>query len=451
MVEEFSSHPYDVLILGGGVAGLSVAVGVIQAGLRPLLLEVAKQPGGRARSYHDSGFDEVLDNGPHLLIGGYHATLRLLTTLGTARLLHDAAGVNYQFWSRDDGWYRLNCPDWPVPLNLMAGVWGFSPFLLRDRLAALLLGPALLKNRAILEQQTVTQWLHGHGQSGRLFEYLWAPLCLAALNEPAGSANAALFAEVLSQAFFHDSRAARPLLPTAPLSNLFAKPAQKYIEKNGGKILCGQRVVKIGKTADKVVAVTTDKWQFSNPAAVVSALPYGPLAKLLPQWASVVGFSNLSSAPIVSVHLLYDGFAALPAPLVGLPFESSQWLFQRGIFGQKHNPGKSRISGVLSGAYRESSWSRERLVGVVAEDIARLQPALPRSRLLAARVIKERRGTFSPWPQSSSLRPESVSPWKNLFVAGDWTKTNLPATLESAAVSGELAVQKVLAFLAAAR
>ncbi|MBF0358462.1 MAG: FAD-dependent oxidoreductase [Magnetococcales bacterium] len=451
MVDEYSGPPYDVLILGGGLAGLSAGVSLVQAGLRPLVLEAAKKPGGRARSFYDPVFGEVLDNGPHLLIGAYHSTLKLLKQLGSRDLLLEGGRVNYQFWSREGGWHKLNCPDWPAPLHLLAGVLGFSPLSIKDKLAALGLGTAFLVSRAALENRTVTQWLHAHGQGGQIFQQLWSPLCLAALNEPAGSANAALFAEVLRQAFFRDRSAAKPLLPQAPLTKLIGEPARAFIEKNGGLVLTGQRVKKIALTAKEVVGVSTGMWRFTKPPGVISALPYTSLAALIPRWAESAGFSRLSSAPIVSVHMLYNSPAQLPAPLVGLPFATSQWLFDRSISKNTREgfaPAASgaRLSGVMSGAYREVQWSRERLVAAVAEDIASLQPQLPQSRLVAARVIKERRATFSPWPQSSSLRPKAATPWQNMAVAGDWTATDLPATLEGATVSGERAARKILAF-----
>ncbi|MBF0384208.1 MAG: FAD-dependent oxidoreductase, partial [Magnetococcales bacterium] len=422
MVEEYKGRPYDVLILGGGLAGLTAAVSLIKSGLRPIILEAAKQPGGRARSFYDPHFDEILDCGPHLLIGAYSTTLNLLEVLGTRDLLLESATVNYQFWNRNHGWHSLGCPDWPAPLHLLAGVLRFAPLTLKDKLAAAVLATAFLAKRATLEEQSVTQWLHGYGQKGGIFEQLWAPLCLAALNEPAGSANAALFAEVMQQSFFTNRAAARPLLPTVPLSQLIGEPARAYIKENGGEYLAGQRVQKIIVSGDKITGITTARSHFSRPPAVISALPYGALAGILPDWAAKAGFSQLCSTPIVSVHLLYNKKAQLPAPLIGLPFETSQWLFDRGISKQNSNKsGGARLSGVMSGAYRESQWSKKKLIDSVAADIARLQPQLKPSQLSGARVIKERRATFSPWPQTSRLRPDAVTPWKNMVVAGDWT------------------------------
>jgi hydroxysqualene dehydroxylase len=452
MVAEYTAHPYDVLILGGGVAGLSAAVAVAQAGLVPLVLEAANKPGGRARSFYDREFAETLDNGPHLFIGAYHGVFKLLETLGTADRFYRPPSVDYQFWSRQANWYRLRCPNWPAPLHLLAGVSGFLPLSWRERLTALRLGPALLADRTTLEEQTVSQWLHGHGQGGAVFEQLWAPLCLAALNEPAGSANAALFAEVLSRSFFRDRQAATPLLPTLPLSKLIAEPARKFIEDRGGRLLSGQRVKKIIQTGREVVGVTTGQWSFSKPQAIITALPYDALSKLMPEWADKVGFSRLSSAPIVSVHLSYDRPARLPAALIGLPFETSQWLFDRNIQHDRQGTDQgARLSVVMSGAYREVHWTKNRLLTTVTADIERLQPGLSQASLLGARVIKERRATFSPWPQSSRQRPQTVTPWQNMAVAGDWTATNLPATLEGAVMSGDKAARKVLAFLAVDR
>ena len=429
-----------VVILGAGVAGLTAAVHLAAAGHKPLLLEAAKVPGGRARSYFDRALDEELDNGPHLLMGTYQHTLALLSQLGTRHCLWEEEATAFTFWDRTLAWHTLACPAWPAPWHLLAALFRFPGFSARDKVAVLRLGLDLLRDHDALEKQSVTQWLHSHRQTEALFSRLWQPLCLATLNEAPGSANAALFATVLKRLFLTDRNASRPLLPTVPLSYLLALPAQRFIQEAGGEIRYRCRVQGLEVSGDILRAIHTSDGTLHHPKAVISALPHHALSPLLPKGMVQ---TNLGHTPIVSVHLTYPRPLHLPAAMVGVPQEASQWLFDRGRL-QKNITTGGRFSAVLSASYRECTWSREKLITTVHQDLARVLPALVSVEPCAARVIKEHRATFAAWPGTTSQRAKTETPWHNFFLAGDWTSTGLPATLEGAVQSGVQAVQKTL-------
>lgn len=443
----------DILILGAGVAGLAAAVRLADAGLRPLVLEAAKTAGGRARSHFDRTCGEELDNGPHLLMGAYTHTLQLLTRLGTRHHLLEEPTPHFTFWDRSQGWHHLSCPNWPAPWHLLAGLARFAPLSHGDKWSALRLLPTLLRPLPPpLEQQSVTQWLTTHRQSPALCQRLWHPLCLATLNEPAGSANAALFVTVLKRLFLTDRLAARPLLPKVPLSQLIAIPAQKAIQQAGGEIKYSCRVQQLLFSGNTLQTVQTTQGHWHRPKAVISALPPSALARLLPEWAATRQITALQNAPIVSVHLTYDQPATLPAPLVGLPWETAQWLLDRTRITQDNTaPHHGRFSAVLSGAYREQTWPASRLIHAVHQDLARLLPALAPLTPIAARVHKAAHATFAAWPETSQYRPDTQTPWHHFWLAGDWTATGLPATLEGAVQSGIQAAQKILDLLARER
>lgn len=453
---------FDIIILGAGVAGLSAAVHLATAGHKPLLLESAKTPGGRARSYFNPTFSEELDNGPHLLMGTYQHTLKLLSQLGSRHLLLAEDTVTFTFWDRTLGWHKLDCPNWPAPWHLLAGLGRFPGLSAKDWRAALRLGSKLMGSQDSwekqLEKQSVTQWLQTHRQTDALFLRLWQPLCLATLNESPASANAALFATVLKRLFLSSRQAARPLLPSVPLSQLIATPAQKFIQQAGGEVRCGCRVLKLEMSDNNLQAIHTNHGPLHSPKAVISALPYTILARLLPEWSRQTKITQLQSAPIVTVHLKYPQPFNLPQAMIGLPQESSQWLFDRGKIQEKgtkeakhkrpdrkeQRPNGGRFSAILSAAYRERTWSQERLITTVHQDLRRMIPDLPPLAPSTAQVIKEQRATFAAWPETSQYRPQTQTPWQNFFLAGDWTRTGLPATLEGAVQSGVLAAQKTL-------
>lgn len=450
----------DILILGAGVAGLTAAVRLADAGLRPLVLEAAKTAGGRARSHFDLTCQEELDCGPHLLMGAYTHTLQLLTRLGTRHYLLEEQTPHFTFWDRTQGWHHLTCPNWPAPWHLVAGLARFTPLSHADKWTALRLLPTLLRPLpTTLEKQSVTQWLASHRQSPALCQRLWHPLCLATLNEPAGSANAALFVTVLQRLFFTDRQAARPLLPTVPLSQLIATPAQAAIQRAGGAVVTQCRVQQLTFADHTLQTVQTNQGSWFAPKAVIAALPAAALARLLPEWSATRQITALQSAPIVSVHLTYDQPATLPAPLVALPWESSQWLLDRTRITAAQSsaptaltaPQLGRFSAVLSGAYRERTWSAAQLIQTVHQDLARLLPELAPLTPRATQVNKAHHATFAAWPETSQYRPDCQTPWHNFWLAGDWTATGLPATLEGAAQSGIQAAEKILDLLARER
>lgn len=444
------SMGYDVIVLGAGAAGLAAGVSLVLAGYRPLLVEAAKEPGGRARSHVDGELGETVDNGPHLLLGAYRETLALLELLGSRGTLLEAMSPVFNFWTPEQGFHQLACRRWPAPLHLVCGLWNFPALTLADQAAALRLGWVLNQHRHFrdLERLTVAQWLRRHKQTETLSQRLWGPICLAALNEPPATANAALFATVLKRAFFQSREAALPLLPGRPLSQVLAEPARRFIEERGGWMWCGRRVTGLEREDGRVrrVLFKDESWEVACP--IIAALPWHDLARLLPEWSVEAGWAHLHASPIVSVYLNYRIPARLPAPLVGVPGRASQWLFDRNLI-QAGLASGGRFAAVLSAAYLEVHQSREELAALVHNDLAALLPVLRGQKPEAMQVLKEHRATFSPWPGTTSLRPGPVTPWRNLVLAGDWTATGLPATLEGAVASGNRAARRVAELLSA--
>ncbi|MBF0159622.1 MAG: FAD-dependent oxidoreductase [Magnetococcales bacterium] len=429
---------WDTLILGGGVAGLSAAVQLLRSGRRPLLLEAAPNLGGRARSFHDHRLQQQLDNGPHLCVGAYHHFLSLLEQIGSR---HQLTAVDLPFWSEPTGWYQLSCPDGPPPWQLLAALWRCSVVQWHHGPALLRLGRALRADSVPDDQQSVTHWLQQLGQPADLCQYLWGPLCQAALNEPPASASAALLATVLRRTFLGQRGDAQILMARVPLNDLIARPARRYIEAHGGHLMTRTRVTALEQRSGRISAVITSQGQIdtSQGVPVIAALPLSALRRLLPQWSESTGLHQLSFSPIVTVHTQYQRSAQLSTPLAGLPLNPSQWLFDR----QTDPAGGARITAVISAAYRESSWSAQRLLSTVHQDITRLLPQLAQETPVF-RIVREQRATLAAWPGSSHWRPVSTTPWHNLLLAGDWTSTGVPATLEGAAMSGVVAARAVV-------
>ena len=438
---------WDVVILGGGVAGLTAAVLACESGLRPLLLESAHALGGRARSFRDRQTGEILDNGPHVCAGAYHYFCSFLEKIGKQELLTNPEKIQMTFWTEEDGWHSLSCPDWPAPWHLLAGLAQFMPMQPEQWAAVFRLSRALMNNDRIDPAFSVTHWAESLKQTPWLFQRIWVPLCQAMLNEPTASASAALFASVLRTLFLTDRQAGRILLPKSSLAELIALPAAQWITAHGGTILCNARVVACHTAGKWITSLLTSSQGAiaCQGKPVIAALPPHALTRLLPAWPHTLGGDQWHFSPIVSVYLRYKERARLPAPLVGLPLSATQWITDRQqLQANAFLDEGARFGAVFSGAYRECHWRSPQLVQVVHADLCRLLPTLQGTLPISSRVIKEQRATLSHWPKhahDTRCGPRVRTKWQNLFLAGDWTDTEeLPCTLESAAKSGTIAI-----------
>jgi len=421
-------HP--VIVVGGGLSGLAAGVELSGSGVPVLLLEQAPAPGGRARSFRHSPTDDEVDNGQHLLIAGYTRTLALLSRIGSQHLVEMQRHPVLSFHHPVRGFVDFRLPPLPSPVHFAWAILRTPMLSLRDRLTLLRGGGALLQEHsAQAAGRTVAQWLDSHRQSEEVRRCFWEPLAVAIMNESIDRAPARLFLDALRQAFLQHRRDAALVFPRAGLSRLFAGPATTFIGGHGGEVRCNAGVAQVtvqNGGATEVVLKGGDRVQCS---AVILAVPAMQLPLLLPE--SVASeFSTMSEAaasPIIGIHLWMDhGFMAREA--LGLIGKRIQWVFRRERY----------LSLVISAAYRFAGLTNDELTGIALEDLRSVFGGAVQdpSHVL---VIRERKATFAPTPGNENRRPGPVTGVSNLFLAGDWTDTGLPATIEGAIVSGQRA------------
>ena len=439
----------DVVVVGSGFAGIAAAVRLAAHGARVLVLEARPGLGGRATAFLDPQTGEIVDNGQHVLIGCYHETFALLRTLGTDALVDLDDRLTIDCVQRD-GWNsRLQAAPLPSPWHLVGGLARWQALSWSDRAAALRLAPALVRaGRAhrrgrpmpgTIDTETVSGWLLRHGQTPRISELLWEPLAVAALNQPPQVAAAAPFVRVLAQMFGGTRRDAAIGLPRVPLDALYAKPAVSWLAARGGavrthapaRIVCaGDRVSHVEVRAERIEA-----------AAVVCAVPWHALARTIdPPPAALESIMTraaaMASSPIVTVNLWFDR-AVTETPFVGLPGRTMQWVFdKRYAFGAD----ASHLSVVSSGAEAIVARTNADLIGLAVHDVRDALPVARAASVLRATVVREKRATFSLAP-GQPARPSTRTAIRGLLLAGDWIDTGLPATIESAVVSGHRAAQ----------
>jgi hydroxysqualene dehydroxylase len=469
--------PPDVIVIGAGFAGLSAAVRLARNGARVLVVEERKRLGGRATAFPDPQSGEVVDNGQHVLFGCYHETFAFLGAIGAADGVILDSTLDLEILDRSGRRSRLHSAPLPPPFHLVVGLLRWPALGMRDRLAALRLGRVLrrlhrerqadarAKARAYVGDAqakawayvrdgasadpsyvgpsfssgikiggTVDEWLTAHGQTPRLHEVLWEPLAVAALNQSPAVASAAPFIEVLARMFGGSARDAAIGLPRRPLDHLFAEPARRYLEQHGHAVRCGlpARVVVDG---DRAVAVDL-RGERITTGAVVSSVPWFSFAGVaghvpaLEPIASAAG--HMASSPIVTVNLWLDRRIAT-ASFVGFPGRRFQWMFDKArLFGEQ----ASHVSLVASGADEIVGFSNEALIDLARTELSQALPG-PWS-VIRATAVREKRATFSLAP-GQPPRPAPATPIRQFFLAGDWTDTGLPATIESAVLSGHRA------------
>jgi squalene-associated FAD-dependent desaturase len=404
-----------VHVVGGGLAGLSCAVALCKAGWAVTLYEAAPQAGGRCRSYVDNTLGRRIDNGNHLLMSGNDAALAYLETIGARDTLTgpDDAAFPFVDLATDVRWVvrpgASPLPWWLlVPTRRVPGT----------RLADYRSGLGLLLARAT---DTVDDVLD---PDGALYARFWEPLAVAALNCDPAVGAAALLRPVLLRTFGRGAAHCRPLVAAEGLSESFVDPALAYLDVHGGTVRLGTTLRAIDWEDDAPVALRMDAG--TVPLApgdrIVVATPPGVAERLLPGLTTPQG-----ATAIVNAHMRFDSPIDWPwdAPLAGLIGGTAQWIFHRDDI----------VSVTVSAADALAERPADEIAEVLWRDVARAL-RLDVSARPAIRVIKEKRATFLQSPAQVQRRPGARTHWPGVFLAGDWTDTGLPATIEGAVISG---------------
>jgi len=439
-----------VVIVGGGLSGLAAAVDLVSRGIRVTLLEQKPALGGRAYSFRDNITGDMIDNGQHVLIAGYDRTMHFLETIGTRHLLRVQHSPSLMFHHPERGFREFRLPLLPVPFNLLIGILRCSLFSIPDRVRLLRAGLSLRSLQAsderILADQTIADWLRSERQSRECTRSFWEPLAVSMMNEGIEKASALIFVRALQKAFLGGSRNAALALPSVGLSQLYVDGAKQFIALRGGEIRCNADVVQV--TAENDVASSV--WLRDNfvilADAVILAVPQYKLVAILPPQLKEE-FSKLTTidvAPIVSIHLWFNQ-EFMQHESVGLIGRRIQWLFNRRQINHEQGNG-AHVSAVISGAYNFVDKTKDELVKIAVEDMRSVYPNL-REEPLHAIVIREKSATYSSCPVTEPLRPPANTEIQNLFLAGDWTATGYPATIEGAVLSGERGAMLALEYL----
>jgi squalene-associated FAD-dependent desaturase len=434
----------EVLIIGGGFAGLAAGVGLVSLGHPVTVIERRGHLGGRAYSFKDPASGAVLDNGQHILMGCYRETLKFLETIGTLDKVDFQRDLAVDFAAPGLGPCRFRALPLPSPLHLLSGFWLFRRFSLRDKLAVLRMKKGVADGDQGLDQMDVNRWLRTMGQTDRLIERFWDPLTLAALNDRPELSSAALLHAVLKEALFSGRTGSRIGVPKVGLSELYTEAARDFIERKGGHFLLKSPVARLHFRGREISEVELEGGRRVSAEALLVTVPFTALRKMLPE--SILyedrffaPLSGLTVSPIVAVNLWYDR-PITTRPFVGLWGTRVHWIFnKKEAFG-----GAPYLSLVISGARDELQIPGPKLIEIAVSELQSVFPEAREAKLMRATVSKEPEATMAPAVGVEKHRLSQKTPYKNLYLAGDWTATGLPATIESAVRSAKKAVELIV-------
>ena len=444
-----------VAIAGGGIAGLTAACELADAGFAVTLFEKRPFLGGRAYSYTDAS-GVTVDNGQHVFLGCCTEYIRFLERLGVRNAVHLQKRLRVPIIDKVWGESVLSAADLPAPAHLLPSLLRFRSLSPREKaLAGWALSQIQLTNRALhpeLDDITFEDWLLARKQSPRADRSLWNLIILPTLNGDISRVSADLALMVLQEGFLRSRHGANVGWAKVGLSELLANAAQRYIEDRGGQVRLSEGLRGLEVVGGEIAHLRTDSGDVSADAYVV-ALPVESALETLPSPVARDPFFSrirrIRTSPIVNVHLWYDrpvwerGFAAfLNTPV--------QWIFNKSKLW--HEAGSGQYLDIsLSGAHDFIDRPSAEIIQLFSKEMFALLPETRGAELVRSLVVKQRDATFDAAPGVGRLRPTQVTPLPNLFLAGDWTQTGWPATMEGAVRSGRMAAKAVIQGVARSR
>jgi squalene-associated FAD-dependent desaturase len=433
-----------VTVVGGGVAGLSAACALADAGFRVTLLERRGYLGGRASSYLHPGTGEVIDNCQHVLFGCCTNLVSLYQRIGVADKI---------FWDSrmtliEPGGRRsvLAPAGLPAPMHGLPAILAARCFSLPDKLSIIAAFTSIMFSRKQDPNRSLQDWLDGHLQTEGALDRFWRLVIASALNADLDQISLPYAAKVIRELFLNSAYAGSMGMSTVPLSELY-QGARSYLEARRGSVQLNTAVESAAwDEQQRQWTIQTQGGEVTSQMLVL-ALPFEATAKLLPNLPENPAAAELATQlktlehwPICSVHLWFDREITELNHAVLLD-RDVHWMYHKSRWQPIRDSKTSYVELVVSASREFAALSREDALARATSQLAEFFPAVRQAKVVKSALIKEMRATFGVPPGVDSSRPAAVSPWPNCFLAGDWTATGWPSTMESAARSGHLAAE----------
>jgi zeta-carotene desaturase len=436
-----SNSAQTVAILGGGIAGMSAACALAESGYLVHLIERRGYLGGRASSYRHPGVDETIDNCQHALFGCCTNLLAFYHRLGVEDKIHWTSRMTM---IEPGGRRSLLAPSpLPAPLHGLPRLLMAPAFTLADKLSLARAFSAILGSNAANPNESLASWLGRHHQSPGAMNRFWRLVIASAHNADLDQIGMNYASMVIRGLFMDSARAGQMGVSSVPLSQLYA-PVPEFLSARGGAVHLNTGVEGAAfDSATRQWTVYTRSGEFQADS-IVLAMSFEAVQKLLPHLPLEEGREILARQierhqpwPICSVHLWFD------RPITDLPHavlldRQMHWMYNQSL--AQSRPG-NYVELVVSASRAFAALDRKAAIDLALAELAEFFPEVKSARLEKSALVKEMHATFGVPPGIDSARPSAVSPWPQLFLAGDWTATHWPSTMESAARSGHLAAE----------
>ena len=432
----------SVTVIGGGVAGLSAAVFLANKDFKVTLLESSPKLGGRAYSFFDKTLDTEIDNGQHILASWYHNTFEFLEIIGSNDKLTFQKHLEVNFIDDKANRYMFKAANLPPPFHFMIGIMKYGAIGFKDQRAVGILVHAIEKNEIDeekLKEINTDELFMLTKQTDKSIANFWRPFIIAVFNAEPENTSAYLFSRVIKTGFV-EKGGSNLVLPNAFLSDLYVEPAVKYLQSKESEILTNKRVSKINFEDSKVTSLILEDNTEIKSDFYISAVPFFDFKNLVGESIYNKEFSQVSGlkpSPIVNIHFKFDKNIddVFQERFAGLLNTKTQWIFK---------VKNDQLCLVISAAKEISEMDKDEILKLAEQELKMCLPDFKNANITGSRVIKETRATFVPDSESLNLRPKNNTSFNNFFIAGDWTDTVLPATIEGAVKSSQNCVNKII-------
>ena len=432
-----------VCIIGGGIAGLSAAVFLVNEGVDVTLIESSPKFGGRAYSFFDKTLGDYIDNGQHILASWYVNTMEFLELIGSKNNIKVQDALEIKFADNNGNKFEFKCPDIPPPLHLIKGIFGYKAVGLKEKTGVVKLMNAVMKNKFTDEELkaiTAADLFQLTKQGKNLIDNFWKPFIAAVFNAEPEETCAWYFTEMIKTGFLKKG-GSNLVFPLKGLNELYVNNSVEYLKSHNVMMIDNCRIKNVIKHNNTVSSITTENNEEMKFDYYISAVPFFDFKSILGEELYDNDYQyidNLKPSTIINVHLKYeipDGSEISIDDFSGILGSTIQWVFKTGT---------NQLCVVISSSNKLANKSKEDIISLTIEELRKSLPEFKDVNFIYSRVVKEKRATFLPDIDSIKSRPANKTRINNFFITGDWTDTGLPATIESAVISSKRCANEVL-------
>lgn len=439
-----------IAIIGAGIAGISSAIYLAERGFDVSLFESSNNIGGRMSSFLDSKSGELLDVGQHIMIGAYEHFFNLLKKLGTYDFLYQQKRFKVKFLFKNNSETVLEQKFFNDNKGILIGLLLMKGIGLKSKIRLVNLIAKIINQKISDTGLNCEEFLRTQNQGIDSIKLFWEPFIIGTMNSELNEAPANALIKVINEIFFDSGEKAKIFIPKTELIKLIS-PIEKYLSDRFSQLMLKHRLKSIDVFNDKVISLKINDLLYDDFDAVILALPPEAIKQIgklssLPNLAEVA--DSFESSSIITIYLWLDK-EIITEKFVALIDSPLQWLFNLTRISDEFNEKlvQNKYSIVISSANKYRDLTKEQILLMCIDELIRFFPQFSSKNIIDWQVFNYKRATVRLTPQNVNLRPTAVTAYRNLFLAGDWTATGLPPTIEGAVRSGETAARCVINYL----